>query len=330
LTARTDKEFQMARDRNRRQPPAPKPYTLVDFPSDTHIERQMPIGHDTFRKDLLSGWIDLELEALSPVHVASGLWKLVQGTRPSMVRELVRVNGTPVIPGSSLKGCVRAIVEAISPACVRATESRDIPIPCGLRGCASKEHLCIACRIFGAQNFQGLIRFSDFRLIEGVVEIAEVPQLFQPRPREGLYFRGRFVRGRKFYMHGAKQAQGTGQIEVCRSGSRFRGRLDVTNLSEAQLGLVLSGLGLDPQHTFRPKLGGAKPACYGSIQPRILRINIASPQQDYLDWDRTSDINADPDRLIAAARSLVLEPQLAAVAETLRWPNERECPSGNY
>lgn len=318
----------MAFDRDRQPPPAPKPYTLVDFPADTRIERQMPIGHDAFRENLLSGWIELELEALTPVHVATGLLKLVEGKRTPVVRELARVNGTPVIPGSSLKGCIRAIVEAISPSCVRATRSRDLPRD--LEACSNKERLCIACRIFGAMDFQGLIRFSDFRLVEGAVEIAEVPQLFQPRPREGLYFRGRFARGRKFYMHGADQAQGDGPIEVCRIGSRFGGRLDVTNLSAAQLGLVLTGLGLNPQYAFRPKLGGAKPACYGSIQPRIRRVNIASPQQDYLDWDRPSDTAADPDRLIAAARALVLEPQLAAVAETLRWPNERECPSGNY
>lgn len=318
----------MAFDRDRQLPPAPKPYTLIDFPSDARVERQMPIGHDAFRENLLSGWIELELEALTPVHVATGLLKLVQGKRTPMVRELVRVNGTPVIPGSSLKGCARAIVESISSSCVRATRSRDLPA--GLEACSDKERLCVACRIFGAMDFQGLIRFSDFRLVEGVVDIAEVPQLFQPRPREELYFRGRFVRGRKFYMHGADQAHGDGPIEVCRGGSRFGGRLDVTNLSAAQLGLVLTGLGLNPQYAFRPKLGGAKPACYGSIQPRIVSVNVASPQQDYLHWDRPLDTTADPEQLIAAARSLILEPQLAAVAETLRWPNERECPGGNY
>jgi hypothetical protein len=89
-------------------------------------------------------------------------------------------------------------------------------------------------------------------------------------------------------------------------------------------------LGLSPQHAFRPKLGGAKPACYGSIRPHVLSLNVSAPQQRYLDWDSSSESSIDLDRLIAAARTLVLAPQLAAVAETLRWPNERECPSGNY
>jgi CRISPR/Cas system CSM-associated protein Csm3 (group 7 of RAMP superfamily) len=152
----------MAFDRDSQQPPAPKPYSLLDFPADTRIERQMPVGHASLREDLLSGWIELELEALTPVHVATGLLRLIEGQRTPVVRELVRVGGTPVIPGSSFKGCIRAIVEAISASCVRATRSRDLPQE--LQACSSKERLCVACRIFGAQDFQGQIRFSDFRL----------------------------------------------------------------------------------------------------------------------------------------------------------------------
>ncbi|HEX6290119.1 MAG TPA: RAMP superfamily CRISPR-associated protein [Herpetosiphonaceae bacterium] len=318
----------MSGDRDRREPPAPKPYTLIDLPHGAPVERRSPIGHDALRQDLLAGWIDLELEALTPVHVATGLLKLVDGSDGTLARALVRVGGTPVIPGSSLKGCIRAIVEAISASCVRVTRSRDLPS--ALAPCSDKDQLCLACRIFGAMDFQGLVRFGDLRLAQGDVAVAEVPQLFQPRPREGPYVRERFVRGRKFYMHGAEQARGDGPIEVCVAGSRFRGRIHVINMSAAQLGLLLTALGLHPSYPLRPKLGGAKPACYGSIAARVLALDLAAPQARYLDWDAPTQPSVAVEELIAAAAALVLPPQAAALAETLRWPNERTCPSGNY
>src|SRR5919199_4795212 len=224
----------------------------------------------------------MELEALSPVHVGSGLIELSGDGRRPLVREMVRVQGVPVIPGSSFKGCVRSIVEAISASCVRATKTRDVPR--GLEACRSKERLCIACRIFGAQDFQGLVRFSDLRLGDDpakAVEIVEVPQLFQPRTREQVYYRGPVVRGRKFFMHGAQQARGDSPVEVCRVGSRFTGTIDFTNLQPEQLGLLLVALGQDPQHQLFLKLGGAKPACYGSVRVHIAQMTASGKQERY-------------------------------------------------
>jgi CRISPR/Cas system CSM-associated protein Csm3 (group 7 of RAMP superfamily) len=311
-------------------PPAPKPYAFVDLAPDAQVDRQRPLGHDALRSDRLTGRIDLELEALSPVHIASGLLVLTGEARRPLVRELVRVGGVPVVPGSSLKGCVRAIVEAISLSCIRVTRAREVPRE--LEGCRDKDRLCVACRIFGAQDFQGLVRFADMRLAgdpKRGVEVVEVPQFFQPRSREATYLGDRYVRGRKLYMHGTRQAVGDGPIEVCRAGSRLAGALDFANLSAAQLGLLLVGLGQDSAQPFALKLGGAKPACYGSIRVHIQRIALSGADR-YLDWDAPEDVDGDAASYLDAARGLVLAPQLAAVAEVLRWPNERECPAGNY
>jgi CRISPR/Cas system CSM-associated protein Csm3 (group 7 of RAMP superfamily) len=314
-------------------PPAPKPYDFLALP-EGRIERRAPIGHDAIRANLLTGRIELELEALSPVHVASGLMMLTDEARRPLVRELVRVAGVPVVPGSSLKGCVRAAVEAISRSCIRATRARELPRE--LEGCRNKENLCVACRIFGAQDFQGLVRFSDMTLVGDPgqsVMVAEVPQFFQPRTRELTYLqntpRGRFVRGRKFYMHGARQASGDGPIEVCEVGSHFGGRIDFSNLDRAQLGLLLTALGQDPAHPFALKLGGAKPACYGSAQVHIAAIALSNTER-FLAWDAPADAASDPAAYVDAAKALVLEQQLVALKDVLTWPNERECPAGNY
>ncbi len=319
---------------NLRGAPEPKPYDFVELPLGQRPERKPPIGHDMLHDKLLTGRLALEIEALSPVHVASGLMMLSGQARRPLVRELVRVGGVPVLPGASLKGCVRAVAEAISRSCVRATRARELPSD--LEGCRNKDNLCVACRIFGAQDFQGLVRFGDMTL-QGeprqLVEIAEVPQFFQPRTRELTYLqrteRGVVVRGRKFYMHGARQAGGDGPIEVCRAGSRFAGAIDFTNLDRAQLGLLLIALGQDP--SFALKLGGAKPACYGSVRVHVSALTISTPRERYLSWDAPADGAGDMGLYIETARSILVQgEQLAALAELLKWPNERDCPSGNY
>lgn len=318
---------------NPRGAPAPKPYDFVELPLEQRPERKRPIGHDLLHDKLLTGRIALEIEALSPVHVASGLMMLTGQARRPLIRELVRVGGVPVLPGASLKGCVRAVAEAISRSCIRATRARELPQ--GAEGCRNKENLCVACRIFGAQDFQGLARFGDMTM-QGEprewVEIAEVPQFYQPRTRELTYVKqtpkGRMVRGRKFYMHGARQAAGDGPIEVCKVGSRFAGAIDFANLDRAQLGLLLIALGQNPP--FALKLGGAKPACYGSVRVQVGGITLSQAAR-YLSWDAPTDLAGDSGLYIETARSILVQSeQLAALAELLKWPNERDCPSGNY
>jgi hypothetical protein len=131
-------------------------------------------------------------------------------------------------------------------------------------------------------------------------------------------------------MHGNRQAQGTGPVEVCTVGSRFQGSLTFTNLSEAQLGVLLVALGQSPDHAFVPKLGGAKPACFGSLRVHLAGVTRNDPGQTYAAWDAPDPAPLDVNRLLAAAAPLLLRPQLKALADVLRWPNERDCPEGNY
>lgn len=316
------------RDRGHDEPIAPKPYIMIDLPANAQIDRRRPAGHEALRQDALSGRIELTLEALSPVHVASGLLQLTQDARRPLMREMVSVGGMPVIPGSSFKGCVRSIAEALSASCVRVTRTRDVQR--WIEGCRSKEQLCVSCRMFGAQDYQAPLRFGDLRLCDDparFVELAELPQFFRPRPESPIY---RERGGRKFYMHGAQQAEGDTPAEVCRAGSIFEGVIDFTNLSEAQLGLLLVALGQDPEHVLFPKLGGAKPACYGTIRVNIASLRLMALQARYATWDAPEDRAVEVAPYIAESRDLVLPAQLAALAETLRWPNERDCPSGVY
>ena len=140
------------------------------------------------------------------------------------------------------------------------------------------------------------------------------------------------MRGRKFYQHGSEQATGNTPIEVCKVGSEFTGVLNFTNLSDAQLGLLLVALGQSKTYPLYLKLGGAKPACYGSLEVNIKQLTIDNPQARYSSWDAPeAEQQQVGDYLkLSATQKLLQEKQLKQLAQTLRWPNERRCPSDNY
>ena len=138
------------------------------------------------------------------------------------------------------------------------------------------------------------------------------------------------MRGRKFYKHG-RPAAGNTPTEAVPAGGRFSFRCDFENLSAAELGVLLIALGQgDPP--LHLKLGGGKPACYGSVAFREVGLWLRPVQESYLTWE-DADREAEPGAYVQAAQAdgrLLLQEQLRALAETLRYPNDRECPEGNY
>src|SRR5579871_5267484 len=176
--------------------PRRKPYSFVQLP-ETALERGAPIGHDRYSKARRTGRVEGVLKVLSPLHVASGMIETQTGRYP-LVKAHFRSAGRPTIPGSSLKGAIRSIVEAISnpPSCIRVTRARTYNVPKNLSPCSQKEMLCIACRMFGANGYEGQVLFRDARLIDGETEILAIPPLFAPRSQEWAYYDGNTVKGR--------------------------------------------------------------------------------------------------------------------------------------
>jgi CRISPR-associated protein Csm3 len=307
-------------------PPAPKPYAFVPVP-EGDARRERPPGHDRYRGNLLTGTLQGVILARSPVHVASGQIELT-GKQPPLVKAHFRRNGQPTIPGSSLKGAVRSIVEAISspPSCLRVTRARSAEQPANVQACTEKERLCVACRMFGAMGYLGQVRFHDAVLEAGEPVIIPTPSLFAPRTRERLYVIGGRVAGRKFYRHGTL-ARGNVPLEVCPADSRFRLRVDFENLSQAQLGLLLIALG-QGEPTLHPKLGGAKPACCGSVEIHVTAAQTVSARAAALDYDaapQQADIAS-----LAGATQLVNRDVLQRLAQVLAYPGEGQCPAGTY
>ncbi|CUU34131.1 CRISPR/Cas system CSM-associated protein Csm3, group 7 of RAMP superfamily [Armatimonadetes bacterium DC] len=259
-----------------------KPYDFVLFP-EKPPERKQGVGQDRLREGMLSGTLILTLETLTPVHVGSGYSDFVKTQNAEHLAALQAskrvIEGNTLrrqylIPGASLKGTVRSLVEALSRSCVRVTKHNRF-LPHGYGGCRNPENLCVACRLFGAQDYQGHLQFEDAIAPTGSLVLLGTPLLWTPaRNRGGLpprYLEGGQAKGRKFYFH-ARPAQGADPRTCIKTGTRLPARIHFTNLTQAELGLLLTALGLHPEHPFPIKLGGGKPVGLGSVQVHLEEI----------------------------------------------------------
>jgi hypothetical protein len=302
-----------------------KPYDFVPFPKE-RPDRKKGAGQDKLDARLLSGTLELTLHTLTPVHVGLGYSDFIKAGNQEYLAALqaskpIREEGTTrrryLIPGSSLKGAVRSLVEAITRSCIRITQGRHRPyIPQGYGGCMSVNDLCIACRLFGAQDYQGHVSFEDAVAPKGSLVLLGTPLLWTPaRGGRGLpprYLQGNQARGRKFYRH-ARPPSGADPRACIKSDAELPLRIHFLNLSEAELGILLTALGQHPDHRFPIKLGGGKPVGLGSVQVIPQRINLlqgvdALKATGRLGQARTlvgSDLNAFRQRCANAASALI-------------------------
>jgi len=277
----------------------PKPFFWIALKEEP--QRSAPKFHDTFRG--WTGQLDIEIEVHSDyLYVGSGQIELVRlsNGQEQARYAFTRRNGQLIIPGTSIKGAVRAVFEAITNSCVRivakATKSRGQIIKPDERpwfkpgqrfatwaACNSIEKLCPACRVFGTTGYRGRVYFTDAEPVDDTrTDTIKISELWPPRR----------TKGRKFYETKAFPQRDPEHsirfLEVARGGEKFRTTLRFENLSEAELGALIRALGININagqidNVFPIKLGGAKPRCLGSVYflPKQVRI-IASPHQSWL------------------------------------------------
>ena len=264
----------------------PKPFVLVAIPSEAPV-RQQVTTHEKFTG--LTGRLELTFTVVSEyLFVGSGAYEFDpnHGNRgPDVWYTFYRRNGQVCVPGTSVKGAIRAIVEAISNSCVpqirrpRERVNSSQHQPCRFRD--ERSPLCPACRLFGTTGYRGRMHFTDF-LPQGeikpkVVKIGELwePKRFDPTKR-------RFYERKTFQPLASPAPQQNFRfVEAVQKGTTFQGALLFENVSEAELGLLLHALGWQAGGervtiSFAPKLGGAKPRCFGSVEFRPVRLRLWS------------------------------------------------------
>lgn len=324
----------------------PKPYDFVPFPPQ--VKRDATVGHEKFYQDdhHHSGRLSYRLRALSHIFVASGAYALGEDIgfpNEGVVRGSYRVGGAPAIPGSTLKGMVRSIVEAVTASCITITRVNRRQLPGGddlTRGC-TPDKACPACSMFGRLGRMSKVSFSDALLTEeGSTGLYQLPALYSPRAdwrrTPPVYLGpGQKLRGRKFYYHSKPRPDPrAASVEAIAIRSELEANLDFENLTDDELGALLFALGLD--NSFAPKLGGGKPVGLGSVQflaTELEQLEVSS----FVQAERTvrymgSELGDFVRGMIQGAQEsgYILSKQAEELRRILNPRTEREAPVGMY
>lgn len=324
-----------------------KPYNFVSFPKD-RPNLQRPYGHHKYDQNRLHGTLYLTLKVQTPLHVSTGAVVLGSdiGTKISLIKTMVQgVDNKLSIQGSSLKGCIRSVYEAITNSTLPVITSRyKDKIPPERLPCKNKEKLCPASRVFGALDWQGLIEFNDANCEIVNFSTGFMPSLYRPRPDQSkAYFINGKVAGRKFYFNTSK-AIDKGQkegISVQQAGREytFKTEIQFKNLLPEELGTLLIVLGQDKKYPIALKVGGGKPIGMGTMTVNVDKIN--QPQnlkQRYSTYEISEDDELTGVKLVQfiqkyiqiAHSRLIQKQQLEELAAILRYPSDRLPPEGMY
>ena len=322
----------------------PKPFVLVDIPRE-EPHRKKATTHEKFKD--LTGQLELEFTVVSEyLFVGSGGYDFdpqAKGDRPDVWHTFYRRDGQICIPGTSTKGAIRAIVEAISNSCVlqlRRGERTDPPHRrCELRD-VGRDKLCPACRLFGTTGLRGRIHFGDaFPIGDVSVERVKIAELWPPKW---------YINARRFYAHKTFQhlpdqrpEKNFRFVEALRRNARFKVEMVFENIAPAELGLIFHALGWKPEtrffsHAFTPKLGGAKSRCFGAVrfEPKRLRLwkgnsweALLSPET--LESDALKQFIGDCLKECQRNSALFHRGSWERLVDGMQ-PQDEPCPRGNY
>jgi len=328
-----------------------KPYELISFPKE-RPPKNPPAGHHQYLGDRLHGTLFLTLKVQTTLHVSTGVVVMGSdiGSRVPLIKTMVQnIDQKLSIQGSSLKGCIRSAYEAITNSTLAVITSRyRDKIPQERLPCKNKQELCPASQVFGALDWQGLIEFSDAKCQNTGFATGFMPSLYRPRPdQRRAYFDARGnVAGRKFYYHTIRaidkgQNQGI-TVQQAAKEYTFQTQIQFKNLTAAELGTLLIVLGQDPKYPIALKVGGGKPIGMGTMTVEVTAARLLQNKGDLR--DRYSSYNPPESdsmtgtklqqfmqkNIQAAHSSLVQATQLQQLAEVLKYPTDREPPTGMY
>ncbi len=324
------------------------PYDFVPLPPAARRETVQQRGHDQFVG--LSGRLTCRLTA--ETHIFVPACRAEGSARSKLHEELhfCRDNAkTPFIPGTSLKGVLRSVAEAISGSCFiydALTYERNTTrynLPAGYIHCSDVKHLCPACRMFGFLNrrevFSGLIAVSDARVGDGTFQTDRLTLavLSTPKPRHRAFYAAaplsRDPQGRKFYYHHlpgnvktrlAKDGQNK-TVEAARPGTQFTFEVEYTNLTDSELALLLYAVALEPE--MRHKLGMGKPAGLGSVHIEIIAWQRLDRRARYTTlgsgWETVAANTLPtlvPDYIQKHGGALLQAAPMAELRRIWRWP----------
>jgi CRISPR/Cas system CSM-associated protein Csm3 (group 7 of RAMP superfamily) len=311
-----------------------KPFVYVPV-SKKEPDRKEFISHEAQKN--LTGKIDFDLEVVSDyLFVGSGGYDF----HGDMVfYSFFQTKGNLAIPGTSLKGSIRAVAEAISNSCVNqwagrsGRKPREKPdekpfIPDTHKRCESEDKLCPVCRIFGMTGYGGRISFSDANPLGKIKSyIVKIGELFEPKiVRTDEDGKGK----RKFYgnwrfnpINNLNPEKNHRFVEAVSKGTHFRFTFSFNNLLEEELSLILHAIGVDQD--YRIKIGGAKPRCFGTVKSNPL---VGSLYKNPI--ENPTKITEHSIKDFMKNKKLINPELLKFLSEQLRSREDKICPKGGY
>lgn len=290
------------------------PYDFARIDWDRLPERHRPIWHHQLVRQgtpLYSGSLQVDIYAETPLFI-SDPGNVEPGSR-NAARSMYNAAGEYIIPGSSLKGMLRSVVETLSSSCLtlfdgeyRGERERIYYtryVPDSFQHCTNNTSLCLACRTFGmlerGQVFLGKINIGDACVQPGKAYLYDsmyTAVLVEPKPRHEAFYldeKGAHIAGRKFYFHhspdhepltapGPKLMGGrpaNRYIQPLDRDTGFTFRLDFTSLEADELGALLQAVILDDG--MRHKIGYGKPLGLGSIELRPTSLTLVDYASRY-------------------------------------------------
>lgn len=266
------------------------PYDFVRVDWNNPPDRHAPIYHEKFSG--LSGEICGKIIAETPLFIPK---KNTENPKLFIQNE----NREYIIPGSSLKGVIRNLVETVGNGCLLLFDGNygrginyNNKLPDEFSRCSQSDKLCIACRTFGtiqgSDVFKGKVFFNDAVATEvHEHEAIYTIVLMGPKPRhKAFYLDGNHIAGRKFYFHhitGIKTlSRDTGYNQYIRpldTSTTFSFSVKFTNLEYLELKTLLYALVLEPD--MRHKIGYAKPSGLGSVRIDLTAVRLIDYNSRY-------------------------------------------------
>lgn len=275
------------------------PYDFVRINWERAPERRRPIWHhrlvDQGSQQLYSGRLAVDIYAETPLFIGES--RSNSRDPRKAVQSMKDGQGAYIIPGSSLKGVLRNVVETLNNGCMTlfdgSYERRRInyerEIPRAFLHCSDNTNLCIACRIFGMLKersqgiFLGKVAISDAYAYPEKTYLYNpiyTKALLEPKPHHASFYLDearQYIAGRKYYFHHSPEQDPITENGIVYMGGRpanryiqplsyntqFHVRIDFTNLESDELAALLQAITLEDG--MRHKIGYGKPLGLGSV-----------------------------------------------------------------
>jgi len=274
------------------------PYDFARIDWNKPPERRKPIWHHQLAgqgMQLFSGYMEVDVFAETPIFVSDPRNVSPDPKKPAQFMQNKR--GEYIIPGSSLKGMIRSVVETLGNGCLTLFDgdyehgkvNYRWSVSDSFQHCGNNTHLCIACRTFGMLKertggvFLGKVNIGDACSYPDKVykyEPIHTAVLVEPKPRHEAFYLDeakKHIAGRKFYFHHSpdmKPLTATGPIffsgkpanryiQPLDYDTSFHFRIDFTNLEADEFAALMLAITLE--EGMRHKIGYGKPLGLGSI-----------------------------------------------------------------